>query len=109
MPVPVTGAHDLRAFGSMVDGLDATWTRLGDPPVRLRWPAWGLSATMRADGPSLHIVAASPGFIDAVAIEPQTHAPQAMRRLLGGEPGALAWLEPGSTLALRTELVIERT
>jgi aldose 1-epimerase len=106
--VPVSGAHDLRQLAPMPDGLDATWTVLGDPPVRFRWPDLGIEAWMRADSPSLHIVAASPPAIDAVAIEPQTHAPHAIRRLLAGEPGALTVLSPGATLSLATDLVFAR-
>ena len=48
------------------------------------------AATMRAETPSLYIVAASPSHLDAVALEPETHAPQAMRRLLKDQPGAPA-------------------
>jgi aldose 1-epimerase len=104
----VVGPHDLRAMAPMADDLDATWSALGDPPVRMRWPATGLGLTMRADGPSLHIVAASPRAVDAVAIEPQTHAPQAIRRLLAGEPGALTMLGPGQALELATEIAVDR-
>lgn len=107
-PTPVSGPFDLRELVEMPSDLDATWTDLADPPVELYWPASGMRATMRAEAPALYIVAASPGHLNAVALEPQTHAPQAIRRLLNGEPGALAMLDPGDSLRLRVELDFER-
>jgi len=107
-PESVSGAHDLRALGEMADDLDATWTDLVDPPVELRWPRAGIAATIRVTTPSDYIVAASPGEIDAIAVEAQTHAPQGLRRMLGGEPGGLTWLEPGESLELVVGLAVER-
>jgi aldose 1-epimerase len=107
-PTPVTGPFDLRELAEMPSDLDATWTDLSDPPVQLYWPQLGLRATMRAEAPALYIVAASPGHLNAVALEPQTHAPQAIRRLLNGEPGALTMLDPGEALRLHVELDFER-
>ena len=102
---PVSGAYELREIGEMAVGLDATWTQLADPPVELRWPQFGLGAVMRIAAPTVHVVAASPGELDAIAIEPQTHAPQGIRRLLNREPGALTTLDPGEALDLHVELV----
>ncbi|HEY3162879.1 MAG TPA: hypothetical protein VGJ71_00890, partial [Candidatus Limnocylindrales bacterium] len=51
----------------------------------------------------------SPGDKDAVAVEPQTHAPDGIRRLLKGEPGALSLIRPGETLPLTMRLSFERT
>jgi galactose mutarotase-like enzyme len=93
----------------MADDLDATWTDLADPPVELVWPETGVRATMRATPPVGYIVAASPGYLDAIAVEPQTHAPQGLRRLLGREPGALTMLKPGQTLGLTVELTFQRS
>jgi aldose 1-epimerase len=107
-PTPVSGSFDLRELAEMPSDLDATWTDLTDPPVELYWPASGLRATLRAQAPALYVVAASPGHLNAVALEPQTHAPQAIRRLLNGEPGALAMLEPGASLQLRVQLAFGR-
>jgi galactose mutarotase-like enzyme len=44
----------------------------------------------------------------AVAVEPQTHAPNGLRRLLRGEAAGLAWLAPGATLPLEVELDFSR-
>ena len=107
-PQPVLGHFDLREVGGMAPDLDATWTALADPPVELLWPDTGVRATMRARPPVPYIVAASPGDVDAIAVEPQTHAPQGLRRLVGGEPGALTMLKPGQTLGLTVELAFDR-
>jgi len=107
-PEPVAGRLDRRRLGTLPDGLDAAWTVLADPPVVLTWPAAGLQATLDVSPTVRYIVAASPGNIDAIAVEPQTHAPAGLRRLLSGEPGALEPLEPGATLALKVRLVIEQ-
>jgi aldose 1-epimerase len=105
---PVTGEFDLRRLRPMPDDLDATWTDLSEPRVEIRWPEPGIRATMRAASPSLYIVAASPSHLDAIALEPQTNAPQAIRRLLGDEPGALALLPPGGELRLGVTLAFEK-
>lgn len=107
-PEPVTGAYDLRRLGTMADDLDATWVGLADPAVEMAWPDAPIGMTMSVAGPTPHIVAASPHDVDAVAVEPETHAPQGLRRLLGGEPGGLAWLEPGATLGLEATLAFHR-
>lgn len=107
-PQAVLGHFDLRRLGEMAPDLDATWTDLAEPPIELHWPETGVRATMRADPPTPYVVAASPSNVDAIAVEPQTHAPQGLRRLLRGEPGALTMLKPGQTLGLTIELAFER-
>lgn len=107
-PVPVSGPLDLREMQDVPDDLDGTWTDLGDPPVQLHWRDAGIRATMRITVPSLYIVAASPSHVDAVGVEPQTHAPQGMRRLLEGQSGSMVLLEPDQTLSLAVELAFER-
>jgi aldose 1-epimerase len=108
-PAPVGAATDLRKIGPMERGLDATWAGLDDPAVELAWPALGLRATMRSDAGTLHVTAANPTDLEALAVEPQTHAPQGLRRLLRGEPGALAMLAPGDELKQNIELRFETT
>jgi len=104
----VAGRYDRRALEELPDGLDATWTDLDPPPVVLDWPASGIRMTLTTEPEVPYIVAASPGEIDAVAVEPETHAPGGLRRLLAGEPGGLALLEPGATLGLAVRIAIER-
>jgi aldose 1-epimerase len=108
-PEPVSGDLDRRRLAVMPDRLDATWTDLADPPVVFEWLGAGVRATMTVEVPALFIVAASPGDKDAVAVEPQTHAPDGIRRLLKGEPGALSLISPGVTLPLTMWLSFERT
>ncbi|MFL5779332.1 MAG: aldose 1-epimerase [Chloroflexota bacterium] len=103
-PEPVVGDYDLRRLKPMPADLDASWTQLDNAPVVLQWPEAGVRATVRASAPSLVVVAASPGEIDAVAVEPQTHAPQGLRRLLLGEPDAMTLVEPGASLTLGIEM-----
>jgi aldose 1-epimerase len=107
-PEPVHGRFDLRVLGEMSPDLDAAWTDLAEPPVELRWDDAGIRATMRTVPHAEYVVAASPGHLDAIAVEPETHAPHALKRLLAGEPGALTWVDPGRSLELRIELAFER-
>lgn len=107
-PEPVSGPFDLREVGLMSPGLDATWARLAEPPVELRWPDAAVQATMRITGPTRFVVAASPTDVDAIAVEPETHAPQGLRRMLGGQPGGLTMLGHGQRLVLGVELAFER-
>jgi aldose 1-epimerase len=108
-PEPVRGPLDLRTLGVMSPGLDATWAGLAEPPVELLWPDAAIRATMRISAPTRYVVAASSSDLGAVAVEPETHAPQGLRRMLDGLPGGLAVLGPGRRLALAVELAFERS
>lgn len=103
-PAPVAGDLDLRRPGPLAADVDATWTGLERPIVDLRWPLLGVAAVMRVDAPAVLVCAASPRHVDADAIEPQTHAPQGLRRLLDGLPDPMAWIGPGEVLRLRMDL-----
>jgi aldose 1-epimerase len=108
-PMPVAGAFDLRRQRDMPPDLDATWTDLRGPHVaELSWPNLGIAATMRATPDVPYLCAASPTGLDAVAIEPQTHAPDGLRRLLAHERGGLSLLPPGEALELIVELAFRR-
>jgi len=105
----VSGRWDLRAMQAVPDDLDATWLAPGDPAVELRWPELGTIGHLRVRSTAEScIVVASPITLDAVAIEPQTHASQGLRRFLRGEPGAMRSIEPGEELGLTTEIAFER-
>lgn len=108
-PEPVSGVLDRRPLAELPDGLDAAWTDLTDPPLVLQWPATGLRATIRVSSSVAYVVAASPAEIDAVAVEPQTHAPAGIRRLLRGERGGLTLVEPGATLGMTVEIAFDHT
>jgi aldose 1-epimerase len=105
----VTGALDLRSLGTMSKDLDAAWLPDRDPAVELYWPEIGVSALLRARSEKgVCIVAASPSSLDAIAVEPQTHAPYGLRRLERGEAHGLSWLAPGDTLRLDVGFAFEQ-
>jgi aldose 1-epimerase len=106
-PVPVDGDLDLRHETEMAVGVDAAWSDPTDPPVELWWPEAGLHAVMRAPFPTLHIVAAYAPERGAIAVEPETHAPQGLRRLVNGEPGALTMIDPGAEIELPISIVFD--
>lgn len=101
----VAGPWDLRGMHRVPDDVDATWLAPRDPAVELSWPDIGVGCTMRVrSAAGVCIVVASPTALDAVAIEPQTHAPHGLRRFLRGEPGGMHLVLPGATMRLTTEL-----
>lgn len=101
---PVDGHLDLRRARELEEGIDGAWTELAEPAAELRWPQLDLRAVMRVTAPQRFIVAARPPHLDAVAIEPQTHAAFGLARLLRGDAGGLTLIEPGEQLQLITEL-----
>jgi aldose 1-epimerase len=98
-PTPVAGDLDMRQRGALAEGVDATWADPGEPAFELWWPD-RVHATVSASAPSLHVVAAYAPERGAIAIEPQTHAPQGLRRLLNSEPGAMTLIQPGNEMVL---------
>ena len=101
----VSGSFDLRRRAPLAHDLDASWAELTDPPLELRWPAFGIEATVgaRSSG-ALSVAIASPADVDGVAIEPQTHLPGGLRRFLAGDPHGLRRIDPGAALTLDVEL-----
>jgi galactose mutarotase-like enzyme len=100
----------------MAEGVDATWGDLvadgrgsgAEAPVELHWPRLRIRAEMRVEAPTIFIVAAHPAGAGAISVEPETHAPQALRRLRNGEPGGLDMLGPGASLRLAMTLAFTR-
>ena len=92
----------------MANGVDAMWTDLEVPEVELSWPDLGVRAVLTVSPTIDFIAAAAFDGMGAVAVEPQTHGPDGIRRLVAGEPGAPCWLEPGAALAARIELAFSR-
>ncbi|HEX6474275.1 MAG TPA: hypothetical protein VF114_04205, partial [Candidatus Limnocylindria bacterium] len=106
-PEPAAGSLNLGALATPAEGLDGTWTDASSIPVELAWPELGLQATLTAT--DVHYVAvATPPDLDAVAVEPETHAPDGLRRLLDGRSDGLAWLPAGESLALDLEIEVSR-
>lgn len=106
-PQPVSGDLDLRSAGGVPLGLDAAWTDLEDPAAELAWPDLRLTLELSVT-PRRWLVAATPPDRPGVAIEPQSHAPGGLRRLLAGQVGGLTWLEPDEVLEQRTTLRIRQ-
>ena len=106
-PQPVAGQLDLRSLGAIPDGLDATWTDLADPVAELVWEH-RVRATMRIEADHAFVVAATPQGLGAIAVEPQTHAPQGLRRLVNDEPGAMEMVAPGEKVSLALTLDFEQ-
>jgi len=105
----VHDALDLRSGGAPAAGLDATWGALEPRAVELAWPGAGIRGTLEATTSGALLVAvATPPEIDAIAVEPQTHGPDGLRRLLRAEPDGLRMLEPGAALTLQVRLTVER-
>ena len=107
-PEPVAGEHDLRVTREPVTNLDATWSGFTAPRVELAWPGDGIDAVIAVDAPHVLVAVATPAHTDAVAVEPQTHAPDGLRRLVNGEPDALTRVAPGETLRLTLRMTFDR-
>ena len=105
-PQPVSGPFDLRARATPADGLDGTWTDPSRGAVDLAWPEVGLRALVRST--ARYVAIATPPDLDAVAVEPQTHAPDGLRRLLEGRSDGLAWLAAGDALTLELAIEVRR-
>ena len=107
-PVEAT-AFDPRSTATPPRELDATWTALTRPAIRLRWPATGIEAQLQIrTAPAACLALATPAEPDATAVEPQTHGPDGLRRLINGEPDALAMLAPDEGLGLDVRLTVRR-
>lgn len=96
--------------GQPSEGLDATWLDVEPPRIALRWPQLGLGArvTLDAGGTPVHVAVASPREPAAVAVEPVTHRPWALRRLADDEPGGMRLLGPGESQELVVTLEFAR-
>lgn len=107
-PVPVADTFDFRDRRRPAGGLDGTWTELREPRVELAWSDLGIGVDLviGASGGGPCVALATPDEVGAVAIEPQTHGPDPLRRLERDEPDAPALLLPGEALALDLYLVI---
>jgi aldose 1-epimerase len=106
-PEPVDAAHDLRIARVPDAGLDATWTELAAPRIDLAWRKAGINATLEVDAARVLVAVATPAPLDAIAIEPQTHGPDGLRRLAGREPDPLTLIQPGGALELGLRLTFE--
>ena len=109
-PTKVAGERDLRSLAAPADGLDDTWTQMTEPRVDLSWPSSGVRATLdvETEGGGHLVAVASPPTFDAIAVEPQTHGPDPLRRLATGEPDPPILLPPDESLRLALRLTVLR-
>jgi aldose 1-epimerase len=105
-PEAAAGPLNLARRRPLTPDVDATWTRAREPRIELTWPGAGVSAAIDVETPRFLVAAASPSHLDAVAVEPQTHGPDGLRRLLRNEPDALTVLEPEEALELEIRLTV---
>lgn len=99
-PVPVIGDYDLRELRPPPWGLDTTWTGLTEQRVTLHWAQSGITATVNFSSTADHVVVAAFEAMHAVAVEPQTHAPDGPGRLARNQPGAMTVVDAGAAIAL---------
>lgn len=97
-PVSVGPGTDLRRPVPPPWGLDDVFTGLGAPVAELDWPEWSLRAVLSVSAAVTHVTVAAFEDMQAVAVEPQTHATDGHRRLRDSEPGAIGLLAPGKEL-----------
>ena len=105
---PVHSDLDLRSLESPPPNLDGTWVATLPQAVTLAWPYAGIRATLDVEAGRAFVAVATPETIDAIAVEPQTHAPDGLRRLLNAEPDAMSELAPGQSLRLALRITVER-
>jgi aldose 1-epimerase len=107
-PEPVRDGYDLRTLAPPAEGLDGTWTAASPPEIELAWPERGLRATITTSSMATYVAVATPADLDAIAVEPQTHAPDGLRRLLDGRQDGLAVLPAGASLTLDVGISVRR-
>jgi aldose 1-epimerase len=105
---PAEGELDLHVLAPPPAGLDATWTDIAGSSVILSWPDLGLQATLVMSASLSHVAVATPAGVDAIAVEPQSHAPFGLDRLLRRGDGGMFLLPPGETLAATLDIRIVR-
>ena len=107
-PEAVTADHDLRVARVPDANLDGTWTALTAPRIELTWSGAGIAAGIEVEAARPLVAVATPEHLDAIAVEPQTHGPDGLRRLANGEPDPLALIAPNETLRLGLRLTFEQ-
>jgi aldose 1-epimerase len=97
---PVLEGFDVRACRTLSRGADATWSALSEPRLRVRAADWDFDVVQTFSRAVSHVAMARPVDFESTAVEPQTHAPDGLERLLSGLDGGLAVLPPGGELAI---------
>lgn len=109
-PVRASGDLDLGSPRSPAAGIDATLASLAEPVIDLVWRDRGVRARLEVetDAGAVLVALATPPDLDAIAVEPQTHGPDPLRRLALGEPDPPALLAPGASARLALRLSFAR-
>lgn len=112
--LPIGEPHSLaeddgaaRAWTAPAWGTHALYTAPREQAVRLRWPLRGVEAELTFGAAADHLLVFALESADAIAIEPQTHAPDGHRRALAGESGGVATLAPGEQLSVAYALRVQ--
>jgi aldose 1-epimerase len=96
------GADDVatREWAAPAWGTHALYTAPREHVVGMRWPRRDVRAELSFAAAADHLLVFALEPADAIAIEPQTHAPDGHRRTLAGEPGGIATLAPSERLCV---------
>lgn len=98
-PVAVDARTDMRASRLLRRSTDSTWSSLSHPTVHVRRAdAEAPEIRFSFSHAAAYVAAARPEAFEATAVEPQTHAPDGLDRLLAGVDGGLAVLGGGEQL-----------
>lgn len=102
----VDAEHRVSSLHTPQWGSHKLYTALGSHTIPLLWAESGVSAVLSFEGPVDHVLVYAAEELHAIAIEPQTHAPDGIRRLREHLPGALTLLEPGEQLDVTYRLQV---
>lgn len=106
-PEPIAHGHlDLRGGAVPPWGAHEIYTGLSRSLVTLTWDGHAVVAELSFDAQADHVVVYASRPHDAVAVEPQTHAPDGHRRAAAGEAGGLCVLRPAGRLQVRYRLSV---
>jgi aldose 1-epimerase len=104
---PVIGGLDVRECKALPRYADATWSALSEPQLRVRAAHWSFNVIQTFSRTVSHVTMARSNDFEATAVEPQTHAPDGLERLLAGHEGGLAVLPPGDELAINCKWTVK--
>lgn len=107
-PEKVEGDRDLRVFRKPKDGIDECWTGLFGREIGLHRLRDDISIRLGFSSNIDFVVLASIPSLEAIAIEPQTHAVDGHARRERGEPGGIEILEPGEQMTVSYQIGILR-
>lgn len=87
-------------------GYHSALTGLEQPRVELHWPRQGITADLAFSEGANHLMIYADEDLDAIAIEPQSHAPDGHRRASRALTGGIDALAPGAELRIDFSLTV---